>query len=59
MSEQDGGIEPAQGEWTGCPAHIRQRALAIICTMRCEWTLHGNPVPLAGARGPAPGRLTR
>lgn len=55
MIEQNGGVEPAEREWTGWPAHIRQRALAIIATTRCEWTSHGNATPLTAAPEPARG----
>lgn len=37
MINQEKGIPPADGGWMGWSNDVRQRAVEVIATTRCEW----------------------
>jgi hypothetical protein len=41
MIYQNGGFPPADRDWMAWPIELRQSALAVIATTRCEWALRG------------------
>ena len=41
MINQERDLPPADREWMGWPTDMRQRALEVIATTRCEWASRG------------------
>ncbi len=41
MINQERNFPPADLEWMGWPTDMRQRALEVIATTRCEWVSRG------------------